>query len=137
MFFCSMTSLTSPSISAAIARKSFSVSWLKHTTSSTRLRNSGLRKSLRAFIVRSRFMSLKEPPKPTLPDLVLLPALVVMMMIVFSKFTVRPCASVMRPSSRIWSRMFITSGCAFSISSKSTTLYGLRRIFSVSCPASS
>ena len=33
----------------------------------------------------------------------------------------------MRPSSRICSRMLKTSGCAFSTSSKSTTLYGLRR----------
>ena len=73
-------------------------------------------------MVRSRLMSLREPPKPTLPDLLLLPALVVIMMMVFSKLTVRPWASVMRPSSRIWSRMFITSGWAFSISSKRTTL---------------
>ena len=46
---------------------------------------------------------------------------------VFLKSTVRPCASVSRPSSRICSRMLNTSGCAFSISSKSTTEYGLRR----------
>ena len=38
------------------------------------------------------------------------------------KSTVRPCASLILPSSRICSRMFITSGCAFSISSNSTTL---------------
>ena len=73
-------------------------------------------------MARSRDISLRLPPKPTEPVLVLEPALVVMTMTVFSKFTVRPWASVMRPSSRICSRMFITSGCAFSISSKSTTL---------------
>ena len=67
-------------------------------------------------------MSPMLPPKPTEPVLLLLPAFVVMTMTVFSKLTVRPCASVMRPSSRIWRRIFITSGCAFSISSNSTTL---------------
>ena len=84
--------------------------------------NSGRRNSPRAFIARSRSMSDTVPTKPSEPLFVLLPALVVMMMTVFSKFIVRPWASVMRPSSRICSRMFITSGCAFSISSKSTTL---------------
>ena len=41
-------------------------------------------------MARSRLMSLRLPPKPTLPVLLLLPALVVMMIMVFSKFTVRP-----------------------------------------------
>jgi len=81
--------------------------------------------------------SVRLRPKPTLPPFWLEPALEVMMMIVFSKFTTRPCASVMRPSSRICRRMFSTSGCAFSSSSKRMTEYGRRRIFSVSCPASS
>ena len=49
------------------------------------------------------------------------PTFEVMITTVFLKSTVRPCASVSRPSSRIWSRMLKTSGCAFSISSKSTT----------------
>ena len=44
-----------------------------------------------------------------------------MMMTVFLKSTVRPWPSVSRPSSRIWSSTLKTSGCAFSISSKSTT----------------
>ncbi len=35
-------------------------------------------------------------------------------------------APVRRPSSRIWSIMLNTSGCAFSISSNSTTVYGRR-----------
>jgi hypothetical protein len=56
---------------------------------------------------------------------------------VFLKSTVRPWASVRRPSSRIWSRVLNTSGWAFSISSNSTTLNGLRRTASVSWPPSS
>ena len=61
----------------------------------------------------------------------------VMMRTVFRKSTVRPCASVSRPSSRIWSSTLKTSGWAFSISSNSTTAYGRRRTASVSCPPSS
>ncbi len=56
---------------------------------------------------------------------------------VFLKFTVRPWLSVSRPSSSTCSRMLNTSGCAFSISSSSTTAYGRRRTASVSWPASS
>ncbi len=59
------------------------------------------------------------------------------MMTVFLKSTDRPCESVSRPSSRIWSRMLKTSGWAFSISSNSTTEKGLRRTASVSWPPSS
>ena len=65
------------------------------------------------------------------------PMLDVMMMTVFRKSTVRPWASVIRPSSRTCSSVLKTSVCAFSISSKSTTEYGLRRTASVSCPPSS
>jgi hypothetical protein len=61
----------------------------------------------------------------------------VMITITLRKSTFLPCASVSCPSSRIWSRMLNTSGCAFSISSKSTTEYGLRRTASVSWPPSS
>ena len=60
-----------------------------------------------------------------------------MMMTVFLKSTTRPWPSVRRPSSRIWRSELKMSGCAFSISSKSTTLNGLRRTFSVSWPPSS
>ena len=42
--------------------------------------------------------------------------------IVLRKETVRPWASVRRPSSRIWSIMLKTSGWAFSISSNRTTV---------------
>ena len=60
-----------------------------------------------------------------------------MMMTVFLKSTAWPCASVRRPSSRICSSVLNTSGWAFSISSNSTTLNGLRRTASVSWPPSS
>ena len=48
-------------------------------------------------------------------------AVLVMMMMVLVKSTVRPCPSVRRPSSSTCSRMLKTSGWAFSISSRSTT----------------
>ena len=51
--------------------------------------------------------------------------------IAWRKSIVRPLASVTRPSSRICSRIAVTSGCAFSISSNSTTQYGRRRTGSV------
>ncbi len=47
--------------------------------------------------------------------------------VVFLKSTVRPCESVMRPSSNICNKMLNTSGCAFSISSNKTTEYGKTR----------
>ena len=53
-----------------------------------------------------------------------LPTFDVMMTTVFLKSTVRPLPSVSRPSSSSWSSTLSTSGCAFSISSKSTTEYG-------------
>ena len=67
----------------------------------------------------------------------LAPMFEVMITIALRKSTVRPWASVSRPSSRIWSRMLKTSGWAFSISSSSSTEYGLRRTASVSWPPSS
>ena len=56
---------------------------------------------------------------------------------VFLKSTVRPCPSVILPSSSIWSKTLNTSGCAFSTSSSRITQYGCRRTASVSCPPSS
>ena len=56
---------------------------------------------------------------------------------VFRKSTVRPWPSVSRPSSSTCSRTSNTSGCAFSTSSSSTTVYGRRRTLSVSWPPSS
>src|SRR6202042_950410 len=58
------------------------------------------------------------------------PRFVVMMITVFLKSTVRPCASVRRPSSRICSSELKMSGWAFSISSNRTTENGLPRTFS-------
>ena len=86
-----------------------------------RLRNSGRRNSPRARMTFSRFMSAAVLLKPREFSRRSLPALDVMTMTVFSKFTVRPWASVMRPSSKICSKMFSTSGWAFSISSNSST----------------
>ena len=51
----------------------------------------------------------------------LAPMFEVMITIVLRKSTVRPWASVSRPSSRICRRMLKTSGWAFSISSSSST----------------
>ncbi len=58
----------------------------------------------------------------------------VIIKMVFLKSTVRLCESVIRPSSSTCSKTLNTSGCAFSISSKRTTEYGLRRTASVNCP---
>ena len=78
-----------------------------------------------------------SPDRALLAAIAELPMLLVMMMTVFLKSTVRPWLSVRRPSSRTWSRTLKTSGWAFSISSSSTTWYGRRRTASVSWPPSS
>jgi hypothetical protein len=65
------------------------------------------------------------------------PTLLVKMTMVLQKSTTVPFESVRRPSSSICSITLNTSGWAFSISSKSTTAYGLRRTASVSWPPSS
>ncbi len=65
------------------------------------------------------------------------PMLDVMIRIAFLKFTRLPRPSVRWPSSNTCSRMLKMSGCAFSISSSSTTEYGFRFTFSVSWPPSS
>ena len=70
----------------------------KRTISSMRLRNSGLKKSLGS---PGRFD--------------------VMMSTLLVKSTVLPCPSVSLPSSSTCSSTLKTSGCAFSISSSSTT----------------
>ena len=57
--------------------------------------------------------------------------------IVFLKSTVLPFESVARPSSKICNNKFNTSGCAFSISSNKTILYGFLLTASVNCPPSS
>ena len=57
--------------------------------------------SERAFMAFSLPCWVTLWPKPTVPELRSLPALEVIMMTVFSKDTLRPWASVTRPSSRI------------------------------------
>ena len=56
----------------------------------------------------------------------------VIIRIVFLKSTVRPCESVIRPSSNTCNNTLKTSGCAFSISSNKTTEYGFLLTASVS-----
>ena len=65
-----------------------------------------------------------EKPSDWFFEIEAAPMFEVMITIVLRKSTLRPWASVSFPSSRIWSRMLNTSGCAFSISSSSTTKYG-------------
>ena len=91
-------------------------------TSSTRPKNSGRRNSRSAFRLLSALAVSGFLPKPVAPLWSVEPALEVMQMTVLEKSTVRPWASLILPSSRICSRMFSTSGWAFSISSNSTTL---------------
>ena len=67
----------------------------------------------------------------------LVPIFDVIMIIVFLKSTFLPRLSVSKPSSSTCRRILKISGCAFSISSKSTTEYGFLLTFSVSCPPSS
>ena len=107
-----------------------------------RLRNSGrkfrLSSSVTFVFIRSYVSASSALPKPTLAfRRSAVPRFDVMMITVFLKSTVRPWESVRRPSSRICSSALNTSGCAFSISSKSTTENGLRRTASVSWPPSS
>ena len=114
--------LYSSSIRAAIFSRSACSSGRKVITSSTRPRNSGRRNSCSAFMLFSRLTCSSVRPKPVRAVRSEEPALEVMQITVLEKSTVRPCASLILPSSRICSRMFITSGWAFSISSNRTTL---------------
>mmetsp|Transcript_19341 Transcript_19341/g.65333 ORF Transcript_19341/g.65333 Transcript_19341/m.65333 type:complete len:212 (-) Transcript_19341:1637-2272(-) len=82
-------------------------------TWSRRFMNSGLKKDLMSFELEVR------------------------MMYVCRKSTVRPFASVNLPSSKTCRNVLKMSGCAFSASSSSTTLYGFLRTASVSWPPSS
>ena len=71
-------------------RKSSLVRWLKVMISSTRFKNSGRRKLWRAFMVFSFTWSVSVRPKPMPLTPPSEPALVVMTMMAFSKFTVLP-----------------------------------------------
>ena len=108
------------------------VSGLKRMISSSRFKNSGRKDWRSSAMTASRADWAMVPSAWMPPSSSWLPRLEVRMMMVFLKSTVRPWESVMRPSSRICSKMLNTSGWAFSTSSKSTTLYGLRRTASVS-----
>ena len=90
----------------------------KMIVSSTRFRNSGRNvwRSSSSTLV-STCSQFSVPISRMYGD----PMFDVMMSTVFRKSTVRPWESVRRPSSRICSSTLKTSGCAFSISSNSTT----------------
>ena len=128
MFWAIMRSRRSATMSSTIWAICSSVSDLNTMISSMRLRNSGRNSFFISDMTRD-LISLSDRPLPSLaekPSVVVCamsraPTFDVMMMTVLRKSTVRPWASVRRPSSRICRRMLNTSGCAFSISSKSTT----------------
>ena len=130
--------------SSAMRVRLFPASFWNTTISSTRLMNSGRNKRLSSPIARPRISSAVRPvspvvPKPTLESCAIsrAPTLLVMMTTVLRKSTVLPWLSVRRPSSSTCSKILKISGCAFSISSNSTTEYGLRRTALVSWPPSS
>jgi len=105
------------------------VSWLNMMTSSILFRNSGAKVFCRAFCRILLFCSLRvvrfaEVSNPTpAPNSVSwrVPMFEVIITMVLRKSTLRPRLSVSWPSSSTCSRMWNTSGCAFSISSSSTT----------------
>ena len=121
---------------SAIRSTCSGVSGWNITVSSMRLRNSGRNASFAAERMRSSAAAgsaaVKPMPRRELPA----PRFDVITSTVFVKSTVRPSPSVSRPSSMTCSSTFQTSGCAFSISSSSTTEYGRRRTGSVSWPPS-
>ena len=111
----------------------------KTMISSIRLSSSGRKTFFSSPITRPFISSYESPdssptvkPKPVFFEIWAAPRFEVMITIVFRKSTRRPWASVSFPSSRIWRRMLNTSGWAFSISSRRSTEYGLRRTASVS-----
>ena len=101
MCFSSIVGTYSESIRLAIFTKSSSLRLLNTMISSTRAINSGRRNSERAFITFSLDASSDDLPKPRAFSLFAEPALEVITITVFSKFTALPCASVTLPSSRI------------------------------------
>ena len=114
-------------------------SGLKMIISSRRFKNSG-RYSLpnsRLTCVWSFLYFSSSSPSPLMDSKISrLPMLLVMTSMAFVKSTVLPLLSVKRPSSKTWSKMLKTSGCAFSISSNNTSECGFVRTASVSCPPS-
>ena len=104
---------------------------LNTTISSTRFKNSGRKKRISMFCTSSRVTS------PFFCIISAEPRLLVIIISVFLKSTMRPCPSVRRPSSSTCKSTLNTSAWAFSISSSKITLYGWRRTASVSWPPSS
>src|SRR3954454_11559378 len=123
----------SASMSSTMFSISPRVSGLNSTVSSTRLRNSGRKWPRSSAITRSRASGLSWPSAVTPSSRYCDPMFDVMMITVLRKSTVRPCASVSRPSSSTCSRVLKTSACAFSISSKRTTAYGRGGTASAHC----
>ncbi len=91
----------------------------KTTISSIRLMNSG-RKCPRTSAITASFTTAGS--SLSMAWILCEPRFEVITMTVFLKSTVRPCPSVMRPSSSACSSTLNTSGCAFSISSSRITL---------------
>ena len=105
--------------------------------SSIRFTNSGRNARFISSITRSFILSYdcssdswRKPGVVRLP-MMLVPRFDVMIRMLFLKSTTCPSESLRRPSSSTCRSMLKTSGCAFSISSNSTTEYGRRRTFSV------
>ena len=117
--FSEALSISSSSIFFAILHRSFSSSSRNIIISSILLISSGLKKLLSS----SRACGSSDSLSPKLnifrerEDR--LPRFDVMIIIVFLKLTRLPDESVRVPSSNICKRIFRTSGCAFSISSRS------------------
>jgi len=130
-----LSSFTSMS---TIWRRCGFVSGWKTTISSIRLRNSGLNDLFSSDITIVLHLAvlalgriLAEPERGVLVDHPR-SRFEVMMTTLFLKSTFLPTLSVRYPSSSTCKSMLKISGWAFSISSKRTTEYGLRLIFSVS-----
>ena len=110
-------------------------SGVKKIVSSIRFRNSGLKVAFRTPSTAVRVSS--SIVSPCVSSKNCEPILLVIIITVFLKSTTRPLESVKRPSSNTCNKILNTSGCAFSISSKRTIVYGLRRTASVNWPPSS
>mmetsp|Transcript_72462 Transcript_72462/g.114921 ORF Transcript_72462/g.114921 Transcript_72462/m.114921 type:complete len:211 (-) Transcript_72462:2068-2700(-) len=114
---------TSASCSRTTCRRRGPVNGWKTTMSSRRFNSSG-RKVLRMLCSTNPLALSSSSALPLLRARIKCsePRLEVKITTQLLQSTVRPCESVMRPSSNSWSSTLSTCGCAFSISSKSTTL---------------
>ena len=135
MFLSFKTFCVSVSIKLTIWVNSSLLKESNTTISSTLFKNSGLNVSFK--LSKTLFLAYVLVPKPIEFMFWLEPAFDVIIIIVFSKLTVLPWASVSLPSSNTCSKILNTSLWAFSISSNKTIEYGCLLTFSVNCPASS